>query len=290
MVTDLEMGVLEQLRVLCEDKIVKDIVDVVQEMMGNLEDEHYYKSYREMTEYVSEYATQINDVVSDAVYNDRLPKKKIEDYTVINFFKYGNKEIFLGENLNVEPGSPTKYVVGESAFNGFIETYDNCIGCDNYNEVVGLYSQRINDHISKVKDKLAEFPYDRGIIGKDACDSISGVNLKGKVIVIKGDIIKPEFAGADRQLCIANGGFGCSPEGSGTKVFCTNLYTGEEVGWHRGDILGTIKPECMPEWAKERLAEIEKGNTVDDLISDAKLTCEEVNKEASKIQEDFTID
>jgi len=29
--------------------------------------------------------------------------------------------------------------------------------------------------------------------------------------------------------------------------------------WNREDILGTIKPEHMPDWAKDRLKQIEAG-------------------------------
>ena len=34
------------------------------------------------------------------------------------------------------------------------------------------------------------------------------------------------------------------------------LATGEQARWERYDVLGEIKPECMPDWAKEALAKI----------------------------------
>ena len=36
----------------------------------------------------------------------------------------------------------------------------------------------------------------------------------------------------------------------------TELATGEHRRWERYDVLGEIKPECTPEWAKEALAKI----------------------------------
>ncbi len=281
MITELEMGVLNQLKALCDDNLSKDIVDVVLDMFGELDNDGF-RNDEESTNFVSEYAEEINNVIKDAVYTNKLPKRKIGDYEILNVFNYGDKEVFLGENLKAPIGAVDKYVVGDCVFNGLFERYENCIGCDNYNEVVELYSQRVNEQIAKVKDQLAEFPYDRSIIGKESCDSISGVNLKGKVVVVKGESIKSEYAGADRQLCLASGGFGCSPDGAGRTVFCKNLYTGNETNWHRGDILGTIKPECMPEWAKDKLAEIEKSQSVDGLIDKAKQTCEEVNKDTAQ--------
>ena len=34
--------------------------------------------------------------------------------------------------------------------------------------------------------------------------------------------------------------------------------TGERARWERYDVLGEIKPECMPDWAKETLAKIKQ--------------------------------
>ena len=36
------------------------------------------------------------------------------------------------------------------------------------------------------------------------------------------------------------------------------LATGEKSRWERYDVLGEIKPECMPDWAKEALAKIKE--------------------------------
>ena len=44
--------------------------------------------------------------------------------------------------------------------------------------------------------------------------------------------------------------------GRGRAVFGTCLATGEQARWERYDVLGEIKPECMPDWAKEALAKI----------------------------------
>lgn len=278
MITDLEMGVLTELNYLCKDRLSKKIVDVVQEMLGNL-DGNGFVSEEQATEFVTEYADEINDVLKSAVYNDLLPKRMVGDYEVLNSFEYGGKEVFLGENPRDEA---QRYVVGYcEPVMGLYERYVDCLAGDNYNEIVEIYSQRVQGLVDKVKAEVEKVPFDRTVIGKDSCDSISGVDLKGKVVVINAEHIKREYAGAERQLCVASGGFGCSPEASGTKVYCTNLYTGKDIAWHRGDILGTIKPECMPEWAKERLAEIENGKSVDELINDAKHACEKTNKDVS---------
>ena len=97
MITDLEMGVLAELSELCKDGLSKDIVDVVQEMMGDLDSEGFVSDVQGV-EFVAEYAEQINDIVKDAVYNNSLPQKKIGDYEILNSFKHGEMSVFLGEN------------------------------------------------------------------------------------------------------------------------------------------------------------------------------------------------
>ena len=39
-------------------------------------------------------------------------------------------------------------------------------------------------------------------------------------------------------------------------MFGTCLATGERGRWERYDVLGEIKPEKMPEWAKEALTKL----------------------------------
>jgi hypothetical protein len=58
------------------------------------------------------------------------------------------------------------------------------------------------------------------------------------------------------QLC--TGGFGCEPNSRGSACFCTNLYSGKESRYERRDILGIIDKDKLPEWAKQRLDEVQK--------------------------------
>ena len=55
------------------------------------------------------------------------------------------------------------------------------------------------------------------------------------------------------QLVLADGGNGATG-GRGQAVFGTCLATGEHRRWERYDVLGEIKPDHMPQWAKEALA------------------------------------
>ena len=52
------------------------------------------------------------------------------------------------------------------------------------------------------------------------------------------------------------------PGGRGQAVFGTCLATGEHSRWERYDVLGEIKPERMPQWAKDALKTIQKAQPV----------------------------
>ena len=51
-------------------------------------------------------------------------------------------------------------------------------------------------------------------------------------------------------------GFGCEPDKLGTKVFGEFLKDAEETCFTRSDFLGVADESQLPEWARERTAEI----------------------------------
>ncbi len=78
----------------------------------------------------------------------------------------------------------------------------------------------------------------------------------GKVLVVSPHWLKDQYKTPEFQLFYAESGFGCSPTASGRKVFGQFLYDGEQTHLDRGDFVGILKEELLPEWAQEKLAEI----------------------------------
>jgi len=93
------------------------------------------------------------------------------------------------------------------------------------------------------------------MITKEHCVP-GGMNedLAGKVIAIKPVALAPEYRSLSRQLMRCDGGFGSKPDSRGRAVFCTDIYSGENVRYDRIDILGVVKDELIPEWARKNLA------------------------------------
>ena len=79
-----------------------------------------------------------------------------------------------------------------------------------------------------------------------------------KVVVVRADVFKPEYQIATMQLQLCTGGFGAERNSRGSAWFCTNLYSGNESRYERRYILGIIEKDKLPEWAKQRLDEVQK--------------------------------
>lgn len=181
-------------------------------------------------------------------------KRIVNGYEITNAVNIGGMEVLFGSNEK----SDMPYMVCNSSYIGFcdVKIDTDVVLSDNYLELMQEFTSRIRERTAAVKAEREKVTVPTKVITCAECDSISDVDLENKVIVIRPESILPEYRGADRQLCIAVGGFGCSPTARGSAVFTVNLYTGKESRWERYDVLGMIKPECMPDWAKERLGGI----------------------------------
>lgn len=82
------------------------------------------------------------------------------------------------------------------------------------------------------------------------------IDYTGKVVAIRPDILKDQYKTPDDQLFLAEGGFGCHPNSRGRKVFGQFLKDGEETYYQRSELIGVVKDEHLPEWAKQKLSEM----------------------------------
>ncbi len=181
----------------------------------------------------------------------------INDYTVINSFNLGGIEYVIGENPNAASGE--KYLLANVTFDGLFERYEKCIVSDDYLEIVKEYTKRITEKAKVLSEFYKGVGFDVSPITSKNCEKVGyDREIKGQVVVIKPDIFYPENQNAIKQLCLCVSGFGSHANSRGSACFCINLYTGKEIRYERRDILGVIPKDKLPEWAKERLIEVEK--------------------------------
>ena len=97
-----------------------------------------------------------------------------------------------------------------------------------------------------------------GLFDRSHCSDET--DYTGKLLIMRADSLKEEYRTPDFQLFFAKSGFGCREDSLGRKVFGVFLKDGEETSFTRCDFIGVIKDEHIPDWAKEKLDEMQNPN------------------------------
>ena len=178
------------------------------------------------------------------------------EYVIIHALHIGDREIVLGENPSGV--GDERYMCAFCQENGLLASYTEVMVSGDYSELVKLFGERVAEQAEKTRIEL-NGPKLQGIpnapITAEGYEVIGhGHDLRGKVVVIKLEVLRPEYRRATCQLQLCTGGFGAAPNSRGSACFCTELYSGKSSRFERRDILGTIAPENLPKWAKHYLA------------------------------------
>ena len=178
------------------------------------------------------------------------------DYTIEQSIFLGNKEVLLGvdEKKMQEHRFMVCYCSYDNPFSAPWPT--EAVGTDNYLEAMQVFLDRVQAQVELVRGEQEKYKFDMTPFTIDDCISDArNQNIVGKVVVINTEPKRYEYQHSAYQLVLADGGNGAMG-GRGQAVFGICLATGERARWERYDVLGEIRPERMPDWAKEALAEI----------------------------------
>ena len=112
--------------------------------------------------------------------------------------------------------------------------------------------------VSTFAEMVCKIWKDLGLYDKSHCydESCEALDYAGKIVVIQPRSLTDEEKTPDNQLFLAKKGNGCKPLATGTAVFGTFLKTKKTESVMRGEIIGVIKLELLPEWAQRRFLEI----------------------------------
>ncbi|HCA30104.1 MAG TPA: hypothetical protein DEP23_11315 [Ruminococcaceae bacterium] len=184
-------------------------------------------------------------------------KRMVDTFEVKHAIHVGDKEVLFCVDQK-KTGTP--YMVCYCTWNNplGIEQFFEAAGSDDYLEIMTEFTNRVRSQLEIVKaerDKIT-VPLS-AFTGEQCIPNDYGKSIENKVVVIRASSLRPEYQTADKQLVLATGGFGAHANSRGRAVYTVNLYSGKESRWNREDILGIIKPEHLPDWAKERLKQIE---------------------------------
>lgn len=182
-------------------------------------------------------------------------KRKAGDYEIIHALRIGEQEIVVGENQTNTDGQ--KYMCAFCQQNDFFARYDEVLASNDYPEILGIFGQRVAEQAEKTRTALLT-PKIQGIpnepLNASDCTPISSADdLNDQVVVIRQEVLRREYRRATNQIALCTGGFGASPNSRGSACYCVNLYTGKTSRFERRDILGVLKDDQMPKWAKHGL-------------------------------------
>ena len=178
-------------------------------------------------------------------------KRKVGDYTVLCAVNIGSREIILAENEQSANGERFLCCYGER--NDIFEKFTECAVGGDYIDATLFFAERIKQDAEKFRAEVEKLDIPVTVITQADCIPDHYKNdINGKIIAINPAILKPEYQRADRQLYYVTCGFGASANSRGSAVFCKNLYDGKNTRYERMDVLGEVKPECMPDWAEKK--------------------------------------
>lgn len=184
-------------------------------------------------------------------------KRMAGNYEVTTAFEIGTKEIIIGEDKTAAPDE--RFVVANYENNGIFERYVDALVGGDYAEIVKIFAERVKNEAEKVIDEKSKITVDMTPITKEDCQVLEADDrIKNKVVVIRADVFKPEYQISTKQLQLCTGGFGAEPNSRGSACFCTNIYSGKESRFERSDVLGIIEKDDLPDWAKERLDDVQR--------------------------------
>ena len=180
-----------------------------------------------------------------------MDKRMAGDYEIIQSFHIGDQEVVLGENPIAPPEE--RYMCAYCQQNEIMALYNDVLVSDDFCEIAKLYGERLAQQAEKTRVALFK-PKFQGIdttaLTKTDCTPLSHEDdLNGKVVVVRSEVLRREYQMATNQIKLFTGGFGASPHSRGSACFCVDLYSGKTNRFERRDILGTLQPAQLPQWA-----------------------------------------
>ena len=176
-------------------------------------------------------------------------KRMIDKFEIIHSLQIGAREVVVGVSPEQE------FMCCFCGQNGIHEYYTEAMASDDYLEIMELYTDRLKGQVAalQAQRKTLHIPLD--VLGQEQCfPLLDSDDITGKVVAVKPSSLRYEYRRADCQLILVTNGSGARGYSRGTSVYGVNVFTGRRDGrWTRLDILGEVRPEHLPQWAKERL-------------------------------------
>ena len=186
-------------------------------------------------------------------------KRTVGPYEVTQSIHIGKREVVFGIDEKEEYPYFVCYCTYDNPLSA--EWVTDAVGSDDYLEAMQIFTDRVQEQIESVRAEQEQFKFDMTPFTINDCiPDDRGKNIVGKVVVINAEVNRYEYRHSAYQLVLVDGGHGAAG-GRGQAVLGISLADGKHARWERYDVLGEIRPEKMPRWAKEALVRIQRQTT-----------------------------
>lgn len=185
-----------------------------------------------------------------------LEKRMMDTYVIEQSMHIGHKEVVFGVDKTKEYPFMVCYCSYDNPLS--VPWPSEAVGTTDYLEAMEIFTDRVKEQIKHTRTELSKFDFDTKPFNIEHCiPDNKGESIIGKVVVIDAEPKRYEYQHAGHQLILAEDGNGASG-GRGQAVFGTRLSDGKKLRWERYDVLGEIRPECMPDWARTALLKLQE--------------------------------
>ena len=193
-------------------------------------------------------------------------KRIIENFEIIHSIQIGARELVVGVSPELE------FMCCFCTQDDIAEYYSEAMSSSEYLEIMELYADRLKGQIAAVQAQRNTLHIPLDMLGREHCfPLLDGDDITNKVVAVRPTSLRYEYQRADCQLILVTGESGARSNPRGTAVYGINVFTGRRASqWERGDILGEVRPECLPQWAKDRLQVIQRERALKRSLSDTR--------------------
>ena len=181
-----------------------------------------------------------------------------EHYEVESSLWIGGKRMILA--VSKKESEPHPYLKCIYTENELFGRYESAIASDSYPEAIKMYADDI-------KAEAVQLELNQRAMGEAAlpcykADEVRPVyftdNLMGKIVAIDAEYLSVGYKDRGHQLFYVVGGSGAYPSSRGEACFCYELYSGKKERIERYEIMGYLKEDELPEFAKKTLETVKE--------------------------------
>jgi len=181
-------------------------------------------------------------------------KRNIHGYEEKFSVHLAKREVIFAENPNDEARYLVCYIKRDNPLN--LDEYYNDEIFNDYVDAMRGFSNRLDALVTELETERSTFGLSPNpLTAADCLPDSRNVDWENQLIIVKAEILSPEYQSAEHQLAICTGGFGSQPNASGRAVYVEELNSGNKYRYDRHKIEGVADPTKLPAWAVKKFAQ-----------------------------------